>query len=74
MYVYNFIILALVVLYIVPAEILVISAFVSQNFLSYRFVDEISDFNEDLEQGFLTPQEMKRRLKAIIVMYQEYIE
>lgn len=74
LHVYNFIILPLVVFYIVPAEILVISAFISQNFLSHRFVDEISDFNEDLEQGNLTPPEMKRRLKAIIVLYQEYIE
>lgn len=74
LHIYNLLICFFVVLYIVPTDILVISAFVSHNFLSYRFENEITGFNEDLERGNLTPQEMRRRLKAIVVMYQEYIE
>lgn len=71
---YNFTLLLLVFMYVVPVDILSILAVMSVRFLSHRFEAEISELNRDLVGGNLTPLEMKQRLKEIILMHQRYVE
>lgn len=71
---YNYVMIYFVTMFFVTVDMLVVSAFLSVIFLSVRFETEVTAFNKDLESGRSTPEEMKQRMKDIILMHREYDE